>query len=131
MLGFLDQMGATFCCILHILYNWVEWLSTFFRFSKTYTVLLIRHFFRNSIPNNRQILDKCLWESFYFQKITGTLKFTETFYIKEKLTQIKYEIKILLIFISIFQKRAKLVLFCTGPQKYCFEYLLIFSFNKI
>ena len=38
-----------------ITFSRVEWFNTFWRFSKTYTLLSIRYIFRNSVPKNRQV----------------------------------------------------------------------------
>ena len=42
-------------CILSILYFRVEWISTFWRFSKLVTLLPMRYIFRSLIQNNQQV----------------------------------------------------------------------------
>ena len=61
-------------CTVDVLYNRVEWFSTFLRFSKSCTFLLIRYIFSWSIPKNRRdfkneyFFFKCA-ESFLIQYI--------------------------------------------------------------
>ena len=74
-----EECPIMVACDSSLLYSRVEWFSTLFWFSKTYTILLIRHIFWNSIPKNWQFWPSaCTWhaqQSFHFQKITGTSKF--------------------------------------------------------
>ena len=77
----------------------VEWFSTSF-FLKTYTFLLIRYIFRNSIPKNRQFRLRAriaCAAQFSFSKITGTIyffiwTFAQTFRIHQRtIYKIKFE----------------------------------------
>ena len=78
-----------------ILYIRVKWNSTFFRFLKMYTFLLIRYIFRSLIQKNQRFRPSArashTQQSFHFQKIAGALnmnifwgKFAESFLIHQR-----------------------------------------------
>ena len=124
-------------CWLH---SRVEWFSTFFRFSKTYTFLLIKYIFRNSIPKNRQFQPRehvARAGKFTFFKNQSDLKnwyffwkFTKTFFMHQRTIDIKKIWNFLYSMIFYFTKMVKTqncFWSIQGQNKYFFEYLFIFS----
>ena len=99
-----------------ILYIRVKWFSTFFRFLKIYTFLLIRYIFRSLILKNRQFRPRACGAKFPFSKNHRGLKYecffckklqNPSIYIKEPSPKRKYKIKSCLIFFKNSQKRPK------------------------
>ena len=83
------------------------------------------------------MVDFAAWQSFHFQKITETLKIEfflvcrnqkPTFYIKEQLSKIKFEIRIFLEFFFSFQKWRKRFLTKKIVLKKFVKFLFLFSF---